>query len=189
MKRLAHLSPLFATLIILGLCGYINNPSAGGGGLSSPVGLADGGTGGAMTAANGGIVFSTASGLDVTTVGTAGQILNSNGAAVPTWTAAPSAGLSGVLCSAHVATSSATITKKYGNCTWTSNTPVIPGISSIVVSGFTNAPNVTLTINQNHAGLCVVDTITTTAFNITCFMSDGTNGLDDNILGVELHGT
>lgn len=94
MKRLrflAPLSPLLATLIILVLCGYINNPSAGGGGLSSPVGLADGGTGGAMTAANGGIVFSTASGLDVTTVGTSGQVLKSNGAAVPTWTSAGSA--------------------------------------------------------------------------------------------------
>lgn len=49
------------------------------------VGLAYGGTNASLTAANGGIVYSTASALALTAAGSAGQVLKSNGATAPTW--------------------------------------------------------------------------------------------------------
>lgn len=44
-----------------------------------------GGTGSSLAAANGGFVYSTATGMAITATGTLGQVLQSNGAAVPTW--------------------------------------------------------------------------------------------------------
>jgi len=47
--------------------------------------LARGGTNAALTAANGGVVFSTASALAILAPGTSGQVLTSGGAGAPTW--------------------------------------------------------------------------------------------------------
>lgn len=52
---------------------------------SRDVPLADGGTNASLTAANGGVVYSTASAMAISAVGTSGQVLKSNGAAAPTW--------------------------------------------------------------------------------------------------------
>jgi hypothetical protein len=52
---------------------------------ATDVGLAHGGTAATLTAVNGGIVYSTASSMAISAAGTNGQILRSNGAAVPTW--------------------------------------------------------------------------------------------------------
>lgn len=49
------------------------------------VALADGGTNASLTAANGGIVYSTAAALAITAAGSAGQIIRSGGAGAPTW--------------------------------------------------------------------------------------------------------
>lgn len=46
-----------------------------------------GGTNASLPATNGAVIYSTATGLTITTVGTSGQILKSNGAGAPTWTA------------------------------------------------------------------------------------------------------
>jgi hypothetical protein len=54
--------------------------------LTNPVSLALGGTNAALTAVNGGAVYSTGSALAITAAGTTGQVLTSNGAAAPTWT-------------------------------------------------------------------------------------------------------
>jgi hypothetical protein len=51
------------------------------------IALADGGTNASLTAANGGIVYSTASAMAISSVGTSGHFLTSGGAGAPTWTA------------------------------------------------------------------------------------------------------
>jgi hypothetical protein len=52
----------------------------------SAVGLAYGGTGSSLSASNGAVTYSTASGLALSAVGTSGQVLTSAGAGAPTWT-------------------------------------------------------------------------------------------------------
>lgn len=54
-----------------------------------------GGSGAALTAANGGMIYSSASAMVVLAAGTANQILQSNGAAAPSWIAAPVESLNG----------------------------------------------------------------------------------------------
>lgn len=49
------------------------------------VALSKGGTNASLTATLGGVVYSTATKLAITSAGTAGQVLTSNGAAAPTW--------------------------------------------------------------------------------------------------------
>ena len=53
---------------------------------ATDIGLAYGGTNASLTAANGGVVYSTATALEISAVGTSGQVLTSAGAAAPTWT-------------------------------------------------------------------------------------------------------
>lgn len=52
---------------------------------ATAIGLSKGGTNANITATNGGVIYSTASALAVTAAGTSGQLLQSNGAAAPTW--------------------------------------------------------------------------------------------------------
>jgi hypothetical protein len=52
---------------------------------ATDVSLAAGGTNASLTAANGGIVYSTASAMAISAVGASGQLLRSNGAAAPSW--------------------------------------------------------------------------------------------------------
>jgi len=59
--------------------------------------LANGGTNASLTAVNGGIVWSTASSLSVTPVGTSGQVLTSGGAGIPTWTTPASSGQASII--------------------------------------------------------------------------------------------
>ena len=64
--------------------------SAGTWSVNSVLPLSLGGTNAALTPVNGGIVWSNASQMQITPVGTTGQILQSNGAGAPTWVAASS---------------------------------------------------------------------------------------------------
>ena len=52
---------------------------------ATDVGLAHGGTNATLVAVNGGIVYSTSSAMAITSAGTVGQVLTSNGAGAPTW--------------------------------------------------------------------------------------------------------
>ena len=63
------------------------------------IALSKGGTNASLTAANGGVVYSTSDALAISAAGTSGQFLQSNGAAAPTWTGLPeaSASVSGVV--------------------------------------------------------------------------------------------
>jgi len=49
------------------------------------IALADGGTNANLTAVNGGILYSTATALAITSAGSSGNLLQSNGASAPTW--------------------------------------------------------------------------------------------------------
>jgi hypothetical protein len=62
---------------------------------ATDIALAHGGTNASLTASNGAVVYSTASAMALTSVGTAGQVLTSNGAGAPTWQAAASSGFDG----------------------------------------------------------------------------------------------
>jgi len=55
-------------------------------GLTTDITLAQGGTNATLTAINGGVVYSGASAMAITAVGTAGQVLSSTGASAPLWT-------------------------------------------------------------------------------------------------------
>lgn len=60
--------------------------------LANPLPVASGGTGGSATPTAGGIVYGTGTAQAVTTAGSSGQLLQSNGASAPTWAAAPAGG-------------------------------------------------------------------------------------------------
>ena len=64
---------------------------------ATDVALAHGGTNASLTAVNGGVVYSTDSAFAITSVGTAGQVLTSNGAGAPTWQSASSGGFDAFL--------------------------------------------------------------------------------------------
>lgn len=54
---------------------------------ATKIGLTSGGTNTSLTAAAGGIVYSTSTGMGISTVGTTGEVLVSGGTGAPTWTA------------------------------------------------------------------------------------------------------
>lgn len=155
----------------------------------STLSISRGGTAnGSLGPVLGGVVYTDATKLNTLAAGTAGEVLTSNGAAAPSW-AAGGGGLSGVLCSATIDTSSATIAHPHGNCTFVSATPIIGGISTVVISGFATVPNVVQSISANITGFCFVDSVTSSGFNITCVSSDGANTLKDNTVGIIIGGT
>ena len=55
-------------------------------GITSTLGIANGGTGGTATPTAGAVAYGTGSAYAFTSAGTAGQVLTSNGASAPTWT-------------------------------------------------------------------------------------------------------
>lgn len=67
--------------------GLSAGPGSGLQSLTGTLTLAGGGTNANNTAVNGGVVYSTASALNISAAGTSGQLLRSAGAAAPTWTA------------------------------------------------------------------------------------------------------
>ena len=84
----------FGTLYTTGLTGYLYGNGAGAvtasttiptSALSGQVSLANGGTNANLTANAGGVVYSGASALAISTAGTTGQYLTSNGTGAPTW--------------------------------------------------------------------------------------------------------
>ena len=64
---------------------------------ATDVALDHGGTNASLTAVNGGVVYSTASAMAITSAGTAGQVLTSNGASAPTWQTPSSGGFDAFL--------------------------------------------------------------------------------------------
>jgi hypothetical protein len=60
--------------------------------LAQPLPVGSGGTGGSATPTAGGVVYGTGTAQAFTSVGTSGQLLQSNGASAPTWVAAAAGG-------------------------------------------------------------------------------------------------
>ena len=77
---------------------------------ATDIGLAHGGTNATLTAVNGGVVYSNASAMAITAAGTSGQVLTSNGAAAPTWQAAPNKTTTGLWENAATISSNYSIT-------------------------------------------------------------------------------
>lgn len=73
----------------------------------TPVALAYGGSNANLTAVNGGIVYSTGSAMAISAAGTSGQVLQSNGAAAPTWTNLSTIGVSSITGTGNQITASA----------------------------------------------------------------------------------
>jgi hypothetical protein len=73
--------------------------------------LARGGTAAAITAVNGGIIYSTASALAVSAAGTVGQCLTSNGAAAPTWGACATLAAHNLLSATHGDTAASSVVR------------------------------------------------------------------------------
>jgi hypothetical protein len=76
---IAHTSGTFATDLAASKWGEVSQ------GLTSPVALADGGTGLSITAVAGSIVYVDADSFEQLSPGSAGQILQSNGSSAPSW--------------------------------------------------------------------------------------------------------
>lgn len=86
--------------------------------------LANGGSNANLTAVNGGAVYSTGTAMAITAVGTAGQVLKSNGAAAPTWQADNNSG--------------GTVTSVSGTAPVVSSGGATPAISMAVANTTTN---------------------------------------------------
>lgn len=59
---------------------------------ATDIGLAHGGTNASLTAVAGGVIYSTSTAMAITSAGTAGQVLTSNGTSAPTWQDAAAGG-------------------------------------------------------------------------------------------------
>jgi len=126
----------------------------------SVVGLTYGGTGANLTAANGGVVYSGASALAVTAAGTAGQVLQSSGAAAPSWATLDLTDLPGV---------------------WVKQTVKVASTANIAGSLASNVFTVTAT------GVLTVDGVTT-ALNDRVLLKDQTTGAQNGIYYVSTAG-
>lgn len=87
-SRAPTVSPAFTGTVTTPLttAGVVTTTSGGVLGSTAQVPLANGGTNASLTAANGGVVYSNSTAMGITAAGTAKQVLQSNGAAAPTWT-------------------------------------------------------------------------------------------------------
>jgi hypothetical protein len=83
-----------ATVVTLAGSQSLTNKTLGSGSTwtGNAVGLAYGGTGSSLSAVQGAVAYSGASGLALTSAGTAGQVLVSGGTGSPTWTTSGSSG-------------------------------------------------------------------------------------------------
>lgn len=86
-SRAPTASPTFTGTVTTPLttAGVVTTTSGGVLGSTAQVPLANGGTNASLTAANGGVVYSNSSALGITAAGASKQVLQSNGAAAPTW--------------------------------------------------------------------------------------------------------
>ena len=78
---------------------------------SGLVGLTVGGSGKNMTAVNGGVVWTDAGSMEVTVAGSAGECLNSNGAAAPSWAACATLAAHNLLSATHGDTLAASVVR------------------------------------------------------------------------------
>jgi hypothetical protein len=125
------------------------------------VALANGGTNSNLTATAGGIVYSTASGMAISTAGTSGYVLTSAGTSAPTWTQASSTNVNSAIVqrdsSGNIAVSQVTVTADPSQALQVATKQYVDNIASGI-----NA----------HAAV-----VTATTANLTATYSNGTSGV------------
>jgi hypothetical protein len=99
--------------------------------LAQPLPVASGGTGGSVTPTAGGVVYGTGTVQAVTSAGTSGQFLQSNGAGAPTW-ATPSSGSFTAKTANYTAVSGDNILANTSAGSWTLTLPATPATGSVV---------------------------------------------------------
>jgi hypothetical protein len=118
----------------------------------SPIAMAYGGANAVLTPVAGGVVYSTGSNLSITTSGSAGQVLLSNGSNAPSWGNSPAATLAATV-TATSTTNNATFYPMFANVASTGTTSVFtsytnfavnPNTGAFTISGLMTAGNVAL---------------------------------------------
>ena len=107
--------------------------------------LADGGTSASLTAANGGIVYSTATAMAILAAGSSGQLLQSAGAATPAWTTATYPA---------IATGAGKILRADGT-NWLATTLTIPDTAAVSTILYASATNVISALATANSGVLV----------------------------------
>jgi hypothetical protein len=144
------------------------------------IGLTYGGTGAALTAAAGAVVYSTSSGLGLSLAGTSGQVLTSGGTSGPTWVNASSLS-TGTATTATLATNIAGGSAGYLMYQTDTNTTgfIAPGDAGFVLrsTGASTAPNwVSSTVTLGTTATQVGDTSTSIAGVRSITMGNGSHG-------------
>ena len=144
------------------------------------IGLTYGGTGAALTAAAGAVVYSTSSGLGLSLAGTSGQVLTSGGTSGPTWVNASSLS-TGTATTATLATNIAGGSAGYLMYQTDTNTTgfIAPGDSGFVLrsTGASTAPAwVSSTVTLGTTATQVGDTSTSIAGVRSITMGNGSHG-------------
>lgn len=125
--------------------------------------IANGGTNNNLTAVNGGVVYSDASGMQITAAGTSGQILQSNGAAAPTWVTASAGGVTTMGANTTATANSATITGSTLNL----------AVPSASYRGVHYGLSLPITNGSVGLGCDVLTSLTTGTANIAIGLSSG----------------
>ena len=144
------------------------------------IGLTYGGTGAALTAAAGAVVYSTSSGLGLSLAGTSGQVLTSGGVSGPTWVNASSLS-TGTATTATLATNIAGGSAGYLMYQTDTNTTgfIAPGTSGYILrsAGASTAPTwVTSALTIGSTAAQVGDTTTSFAGVTSFTMGNGSYG-------------
>ena len=176
---------LVCSLILCYPCFADSMSGGGGSSLATPVTVSNGGTGAATLAAHGLLVGNTTGAVKVTTAGTAGQVLTSNGASAdPTFQ--PAGGGSGGGFTANTIGSGATSATAQNAyfCTATSGTATITLPDATACAGgeiicYLTGSGATMVFNttssQTISGQASGSISTTSQYNGYRFISDGSN--------------
>lgn len=124
--------------------------------VSGTLPIANGGTNGTATPTNGGVAYGTGTAYAFSAAGTTGQVLQSAGAATPTWVTDT------VIVSAHSAT--ATVTSTPSDVSWTTedqdNTASFGGVTFTVPSGAGGTYSIDASIRMTATTIAVDNTFT-----------------------------
>lgn len=181
------LSGISVTSFSAGTTGFTpNSATTGAVTLAGILNLASGGTNANLTAVNGGVVYSTASAMAISAAGTSNQVLQSNGAAAPTWTSTPTITGTNFTGIPNGALTNSSITVTGGTGLGVSGSPVsLGGTVTLSNTGVTSAIGTTNQVNVSGATGAVtfslpqsINTTATPTFNQVTITNSPVNGTD-----------
>jgi hypothetical protein len=143
------------------------------------IALANGGTNASLTAAAGGIVYSTASAMAISSVGTSGYLLTSGGTGVPTWTNPATLSVSSAS-TASSATTATTATNLSGTTQYS-----IPYQTASATTGYLSigAANSVLAVNATANGYTWVSPFTNPMTTLGDTVYGGASGTATKLAG------